>query len=98
MNRRRVLHGAAALTPFIGSIGKWFRPSGTDVPNQTILDEAGDVGSPVCVGYDIDSHDVTEPGSRAESGEYGRKRHDRVGGAEVQVDEPPDGSLRRRCR
>lgn len=57
--------GAKELVPFLGSIGRWFRPSGTDVPSQTILDEAGKVGYPVSVGYDIDSRDYTEPGSRA---------------------------------
>ena len=63
--RAEIQGGADALEPFIGSIGKWFRPSGTDVPNQTILDEAGNVGYPVSDGYDIDSRDFTEPGSRA---------------------------------
>jgi peptidoglycan/xylan/chitin deacetylase (PgdA/CDA1 family) len=56
--------GARALVPFIGGIGHWFRPSGTVVPNQTILDEAGLVGYPVSVGYDVDSTDYTQPGSR----------------------------------
>jgi peptidoglycan/xylan/chitin deacetylase (PgdA/CDA1 family) len=57
--------GGQALVPFIGSIGKWFRPSGTDVPSQLILDEAGRAGYAVSVGYDVDSRDFKEPGSKA---------------------------------
>ena len=57
--------GGEALVPFIGSIGKWFRPSGTDVPDQLILDEAGRAGYGVSVGYDVDSRDFKEPGSKA---------------------------------
>jgi peptidoglycan/xylan/chitin deacetylase (PgdA/CDA1 family) len=53
------------LVPFVGSIGKWFRPSGTDVPDQLILDEAGRAGYAVSVGYDVDSRDFKEPGSKA---------------------------------
>ena len=56
--------GGQALVPFIGSIGKWFRPSGTDVPSQKILDEAGRAGYAVSVGYDVDSRDFKEPGSK----------------------------------
>jgi peptidoglycan/xylan/chitin deacetylase (PgdA/CDA1 family) len=56
--------GGEALVPFIGSIGNWFRPSGTDVPTPLILEEAGRVGYPVSVGYDIDSRDYTEPGTQ----------------------------------
>lgn len=62
--RSEIVDGGQALVPFIGSIGKWFRPSGTDVPNQVILDEAGRAGYPVSVGYDIDSRDYTNPGAR----------------------------------
>ena len=54
-----------ALVPFIGSIGRWFRPSATVVPGQVILDEAGRAGYPVSVGYDIDSVDNKDPGSSA---------------------------------
>lgn len=57
--------GGQALVPFVGTIGKWFRPSGTDIPNTVILEEAGKVGYPVSVGYDIDSRDYTEPGAAA---------------------------------
>jgi peptidoglycan/xylan/chitin deacetylase (PgdA/CDA1 family) len=51
-----------ALTAFIGSAGRWFRPSSTVVPSQTILDQAGRAGYPISVGYDIDSTDNTDPG------------------------------------
>jgi peptidoglycan/xylan/chitin deacetylase (PgdA/CDA1 family) len=57
--------GGQALIPFIGSIGKWFRPSGTDVPSDLILEEAGLAGYAVSVGYDIDSRDYKEPGAAA---------------------------------
>lgn len=63
--RAEIVGGGQALMPFIGSIGKWFRPSGTDVPTQLILDEAGLAGYAVSVGYDIDSRDFTEPGASA---------------------------------
>ena len=58
-----IVGGGQALIPFIGSIGKWFRPSGTDVPSDVILEAAGRAGYAVSVGYDIDSRDFTEPGA-----------------------------------
>jgi peptidoglycan/xylan/chitin deacetylase (PgdA/CDA1 family) len=63
--RSEIVGGGTALEPFIGSIGKWFRPSGTDVPNDIILEEAGKAGYSVSVGYDIDSRDFKEPGAQA---------------------------------
>lgn len=60
-----IVGGGQALIPFIGSIGTWFRPSGTDVPSELILEEAGLAGYAVSVGYDIDSRDFTEPGAAA---------------------------------
>lgn len=63
--RAEIVGGGQALVPFIGSIGKWFRPSGTDVPTDLILEEAGAAGYAVSVGYDIDSTDYTEPGAAA---------------------------------
>jgi peptidoglycan/xylan/chitin deacetylase (PgdA/CDA1 family) len=60
-----IVGGGQALVPFIGSIGTWFRPSGTDVPTDLILEEAGLAGYAVSVGYDIDSRDYTEPGAAA---------------------------------
>ena len=63
--RAEIVGGGEALIPFIGSIGKWFRPSGTDVPSDVILEEAGLAGYAVSVGYDIDSRDYQEPGATA---------------------------------
>jgi peptidoglycan/xylan/chitin deacetylase (PgdA/CDA1 family) len=63
--RAEIIGGGEALVPFIGSIGKWFRPSGTDVPTELILEEAGLAGYAVSVGYDIDSRDYQEPGAAA---------------------------------
>lgn len=48
-----------------GTGGRWFRPSGTDVPTQAMLDEAGAAGYPVVVGYDIDPLDFEDPGASA---------------------------------
>lgn len=46
-----------------GTGGRWFRPSGTDVPTQAMLDEAGAAGYPVVVGYDVDPLDYQDPGA-----------------------------------
>lgn len=54
-----------AILPFIGSIGRWFRPSATVVPKQLILEETGRAGYPISVGYDVDSMDYKDPGSSA---------------------------------
>jgi peptidoglycan/xylan/chitin deacetylase (PgdA/CDA1 family) len=48
-----------------GSGGRWFRPSGTDVPTLAMLEEAGAAGYPVVVGYDIDPLDYQDPGATA---------------------------------
>ena len=71
-----------AITPFIGSIGRWFRPSATVVPSQLILDEAGKAGYPVSVGYDIDSVDNKDPGADAIIANVNQKLH---GGAIVSL-------------
>ena len=63
--RAEIVGGGQALIPFVGSIGRWFRPSGTDVPNDVIKEEAGLAGYATSVGYDIDSRDFTEPGAAA---------------------------------
>lgn len=71
-----------ALMPFIGSIGRWFRPSSTVVPTQVILDEAGKAGYSVSVGYDIDSVDNKDPGPEAIIANVKSKLH---GGAIVSL-------------
>ncbi|MEO8265999.1 MAG: polysaccharide deacetylase family protein [Ilumatobacteraceae bacterium] len=73
--RAEIVGGGQALIPFIGSIGKWFRPSGTDVPNDVILEEAGLAGYAMSVGYDIDSRDFTEPGAAAVVAHVKKKLH-----------------------
>jgi peptidoglycan/xylan/chitin deacetylase (PgdA/CDA1 family) len=73
--RAEIVGGGQALIPFIGSIGRWFRPSGTDVPTNLILDEAGAAGYAVSVGYDIDSTDYTEPGAAAVVARVNKQLH-----------------------
>lgn len=73
--RTEIVGGGEALVPFIGSIGKWFRPSGTDVPNDVILEEAGSAGYAVSVGYDIDSRDYQEPGAAAVVARVSKQLH-----------------------
>lgn len=70
-----IIGGGEALVPFIGSIGKWFRPSGTDVPTDLILEEAGLAGYAVSVGYDIDSRDFREPGAAVVVARVKRQLH-----------------------
>jgi peptidoglycan/xylan/chitin deacetylase (PgdA/CDA1 family) len=48
-----------------GSGGRWFRPSGIDVPTQLMLDQAGLAGYRTVVGYDVDPHDYQDPGPAA---------------------------------
>lgn len=57
--------GGRALEPFIGSIGRWFRPSGMENPTELVLAEAARAGYATTVGYDIDSLDYTDPPARA---------------------------------
>ncbi len=63
--RAEIVDCGNALVPFIGSIGRWFRPSATVEPNQTILDEAGKAGYSISLGYDVDSRDNKDPGAAA---------------------------------
>jgi len=56
---------AEVLRSLTGSITAWFRPSGIDVPTDTILAHAGRAGYPVSVGYDVDSRDFQDPGTAA---------------------------------
>ena len=54
-----------SLVRHAGSPGKWFRPSGVEVPGATILDAAGAAGYGTVVGYDVDPHDYQDPGAAA---------------------------------
>ena len=56
---------AAVLRRLTGSAGRWFRPSGTPTSNATIRAAARRSGYPVCVSYDVDSLDWTDPGAAA---------------------------------
>jgi len=55
----------ALLRAETGSIGRWFRPSQTDVPSAAILQQAGRAGYATSVGYDVDPLDYTDPGAAA---------------------------------
>jgi peptidoglycan/xylan/chitin deacetylase (PgdA/CDA1 family) len=60
-----VARAAAVLGRLVGNRGAWFRPSGTPESTPTIRDAARRCGYPVCVGYDVDSLDWTDPGASA---------------------------------
>jgi peptidoglycan/xylan/chitin deacetylase (PgdA/CDA1 family) len=60
-----VARAAAVLTRLTGSRGAWFRPSGTPYSTPTIRAAAHRCGYTVCVGYDVDSLDWTDPGAAA---------------------------------
>jgi peptidoglycan/xylan/chitin deacetylase (PgdA/CDA1 family) len=57
--------GAAELRRQIGSIGAWFRPSETPRSTPAIRAAADRAGYPVCLSYDVDSLDYTDPGPAA---------------------------------
>jgi peptidoglycan/xylan/chitin deacetylase (PgdA/CDA1 family) len=48
-----------------GNNGRWFRPSGIDIPTPTILDQVGKAGYFQSIGWDIDPLDYNEPGGPA---------------------------------
>jgi len=52
-----------ALARHAGGPGRWFRPSGIEVPTQLMLTEAGRAGYPTVVGYDVDPRDYQDPGA-----------------------------------
>jgi peptidoglycan/xylan/chitin deacetylase (PgdA/CDA1 family) len=63
--RTEIERAAAELHRVTGSIGSWFRPSGT--PHSTPLIRAAAVraGYGACLAYDLDPLDYTDPGSAA---------------------------------
>jgi peptidoglycan/xylan/chitin deacetylase (PgdA/CDA1 family) len=63
--RSEVARCAAVLRQLTGTVGPWFRPSGTSESNATIRSAAHQSGYPVCVSYDVDSLDWTDPGAAA---------------------------------
>jgi peptidoglycan/xylan/chitin deacetylase (PgdA/CDA1 family) len=48
-----------------GSGGNYFRPSQAQHATTTVLAAAGAAGYPVCLSYDVDSLDYTDPGPAA---------------------------------
>jgi peptidoglycan/xylan/chitin deacetylase (PgdA/CDA1 family) len=56
---------ASTLRKVTGSIGRWFRPSQTPHATATIKAAAARAGYPVCLSYDVDSLDYTDPGAGA---------------------------------
>ncbi|MEV6849295.1 polysaccharide deacetylase family protein [Actinoplanes sp. NPDC051411] len=56
---------ATTLRRVTGSIGRWFRPSQTPHATATIKAAAARAGYPVCLSYDVDSLDYTDPGADA---------------------------------
>lgn len=56
---------ANALRQVTGSIGAWFRPSGTPTPTTMMLEEAAKAGYSTVVGYDVDPLDYQDPGTDA---------------------------------
>ncbi|MGZ4633541.1 MAG: polysaccharide deacetylase family protein [Actinomycetes bacterium] len=60
-----VARAAAVLARLTGSRDAWFRPSGTPYSTPTIRDAAHRCGYQVCVSYDVDSLDWTDPGAAA---------------------------------
>jgi peptidoglycan/xylan/chitin deacetylase (PgdA/CDA1 family) len=56
---------AAELHRLTGSIGTWFRPSGTPHSTALIRRTAERVGYGACLAYDLDPLDYTDPGAAA---------------------------------
>ncbi|MGB9378172.1 MAG: polysaccharide deacetylase family protein [Mycobacteriales bacterium] len=52
---------AQVLRRLAGSTGNWVRPSGTPHTTSALRAAAGRAGYRVCVGYDVDSLDYTDP-------------------------------------
>jgi len=56
---------ATVLRGVTGTIGRWFRPAQTPHATATIRHAAARAGYPVCLSYDVDSLDYTDPGPGA---------------------------------
>lgn len=54
-----------ALVRHAGEPGRWFRPSGVEVPGAAILGAAAAAGYATVVGYDVDPRDYQDPGAAA---------------------------------
>lgn len=58
-----IRRGADALRKATGSVGWWFRPSGTPHSTATIRAAASRSGYQRCVSYDVDPQDYLDPGA-----------------------------------
>jgi peptidoglycan/xylan/chitin deacetylase (PgdA/CDA1 family) len=52
---------AEVLRTVTGSIGSWFRPSQTQHASAPVRAAAARVGYPICLSYDVDSLDYSDP-------------------------------------
>jgi len=60
---QEIRRGADALRKATGSVGWWFRPSGTPHSTATIRAAASLSGYQRCVSYDVDPRDYLDPGA-----------------------------------
>jgi peptidoglycan/xylan/chitin deacetylase (PgdA/CDA1 family) len=58
-----IRRGADAIRSATGSVGWWFRPSGTPSSTATIRAAAAKSGYHRCVSYDVDPQDYRDPGA-----------------------------------
>jgi peptidoglycan/xylan/chitin deacetylase (PgdA/CDA1 family) len=56
---------AEQVSRLTGSIGRWFRPSGTPRATTTILRAAASAGYANSLAYDVDPRDYQDPGADA---------------------------------
>ena len=56
---------ATVLRQLTGSVGRWFRASGTQHTTQLIRTAAGRAGYRICLSYDVDTLDYLDPGAAA---------------------------------
>lgn len=60
--RAEIVRCRDVLKAQVGSGGRYFRPSQTQHATALVRALAGEAGYPICVSYDIDSLDYTDPG------------------------------------
>jgi peptidoglycan/xylan/chitin deacetylase (PgdA/CDA1 family) len=63
--RAEIVRCRDVLARQTGSGGRWFRPSGVELPTGPMLEEAGAAGYATIVGYDVDPLDYLDPGAGA---------------------------------
>ncbi|MGX7680215.1 polysaccharide deacetylase family protein [Jatrophihabitans sp. DSM 45814] len=63
--RAEIIRCRETLRQVTGRIGAYFRPSATQFSTPLIRQLAGEAGYPVCLSYDVDSLDWTDPGAAA---------------------------------